>query len=86
MFDWFVFTEKPVLILLSKSDKLSRQESNKQFANVSVVLNSSYPNCSARLFSSVTGLGVDKARHFVSGLLIAPDAPEVEAPNTSAPA
>jgi len=86
MLDWFAPTEKPVLILLSKSDKLSRQESNKQFANVSVVLNSSYPNCSARLFSSVTGLGVDQARHFVSGLLIAPDAPEVEAPNTSAPA
>jgi GTP-binding protein len=86
MLDWFAPTEKPVLILLSKSDKLSRQESNKQFANVSAVLNNSYGNCSARLFSSVTGLGVDQARHFVSRLLAAADAPEVEAPNTSAPA
>jgi len=86
MLDWFAPTEKPVLILLSKSDKLSRQESNKQFANVSRVLNNSYGNCSARLFSSVTGLGVDQARHFVSRLLAAVDAPEVEIPNTSAPA
>src|SRR6185295_14488748 len=83
MLDWFAPTEKPVLILLSKSDKLSRQESNKQFANVSAVLNSSYPNCGARLFSSVTGLGVDQARHFVSGLLTAADAPDVEAPKHS---
>jgi GTP-binding protein len=78
MLDWFAPTEKPVLILLSKSDKLSRQNRTSS-SRMYVVLNNSYGNCSARLFSSVTGLGVDQARHFVSRLL-APRTPRKSRP------
>jgi len=69
MLDWFAPTAKPVLELHSKSDKLSHQESAKQLAHVQAALERSYPNCTARLFSSVTRLGVNAARQFVAGLL-----------------
>ena len=69
MLGWFVPTGKPVLVLLSKADKLSRQESARQLAHVQAALDRTYPNCSAQLFSSVTRLGVDQAKHFVARLL-----------------
>jgi GTP-binding protein len=86
MLDWFAPTGKPVLILLSKSDKLSRQETTRKIAEVSAVLGSRYPNCSAQLFSSVTRLGVDQARYFVAGLLTSAEASNGQALNTRVPA
>jgi GTP-binding protein len=69
MLEWFAGTGKPVRILLSKADKLTRQEQAKQLRTVDQALAAAHPNSSAQLFSSVTGQGVDQARAFVEALL-----------------
>ena len=69
MLNWFAPTGKPVRILLSKADKLTRQEQTKQLRLVESVLVRDHPNCSAQLFSSVSMLGVEAAQAFVEGLL-----------------
>ena len=65
MLDWFVPTGKPVHILLTKSDKLSRQKSRTALDQVNAFLSSSYPQCTAQLFSSLSKQGVDE----VTGVL-----------------
>ena len=65
MLDWFVPTGKPVHILLTKSDKLSRQKARTAFDQVNAFLRSSYPQCTAQLFSSLSKQGVDE----VTGVL-----------------
>jgi GTP-binding protein len=83
MLEWFGPTGKPVRILLSKADKLSRQEQASQLREVHTELDAAYPNASAQLFSSVSRLGVDEACRFVEGLLggdLPGDAPAVPAP------
>jgi GTP-binding protein len=77
MLDWFGTTGKPVRILLSKADKLSRQEQALQLRGVQSELTASYPNATAQLFSSLSRLGVDEACSFVEDLLgQAPPAPQ----------
>jgi GTP-binding protein len=78
MLDWFAATGKPVRILLSKADKLTRQEQVQQLRVVNEALAAAHPHSSAQLFSSVTHLGVDAARAFVEALLQGPEptAPE----------
>lgn len=61
MLDWFASTGKPVHILLTKSDKLSRQQTRDILKNVLLLLCETYPQCSVQLFSSVTGEGVEEA-------------------------
>ena len=61
MLDWFGSTGKPVHVLLTKADKLSRQQSAKILKNVLLLLCETYPQCSVQLFSSMTGEGVDEA-------------------------
>jgi GTP-binding protein len=61
MLDWFASTGKPVHILLTKSDKLSRQQSRDILKNVLLLLRETYPQCSVQLFSSMTGEGVEEA-------------------------
>lgn len=65
---WFAPTEKPVLILLTKADKLTRQHAARQLALVQERL-ADVPTCQVQLFSSVSGLGVEAARAFVQALL-----------------
>jgi len=65
---WFAPTNKPVLLLLTKADKLTRQDAARQLAAVRVQL-ADLPNCQVQLFSSVSGLGVDEARAFIEELL-----------------
>ena len=61
MLDWFASTGKPVHILLTKSDKLSRQQTRDILKNVLLLLCETYPQCSVQLFSSMTGEGVEEA-------------------------
>ena len=61
MLDWFGSTGKPVHVLLTKADKLSRQQSAKILKNVLLLLCETYPQCSVQLFSSMTGEGVEEA-------------------------
>jgi GTP-binding protein len=67
LLDWFSPTGKPVLVLLTKADKLTRQQAAAQLRSVSNALN----ECEVVLFSSVSGLGVEEARRFVERLLSA---------------
>ncbi len=60
MLDWFVPTGRPVHVLLSKSDKLSRQEATKTLADVRAQL-LKYPQCSVQLFSSLKKQGLEEA-------------------------
>ena len=59
---WFGTTEKPIHVLLTKSDKLTRNEANKKLKMVSDILCSRYSRLSVQLFSSSNKTGVDEAR------------------------
>jgi GTP-binding protein len=67
LLDWFAPTGKPVLVLLTKADKLTRQQAAAQLRTVRNSLN----GCEILLFSSLSGLGVEEARSFVERLLSA---------------
>jgi len=69
LLDWFAPTAKPVLALLTKADKLSRQQARRQLDTVCGVLERAYPGAHAILFSAVSRLGVEAAQGFVAGLL-----------------
>lgn len=68
LLDWFAPTGKPILILLTKADKLTRQQAATQLTMVQRAL----PGQQVILFSSVSGEGVDQARQFVERLLELP--------------
>ncbi len=61
MLDWFTPTGKPVHVLLTKADKLTRQQAGKTLQNVLVILGETYPQCSVQLFSSASKKGVEEA-------------------------
>jgi GTP-binding protein len=60
LLDWFLPTGKPVHILLTKSDKLSRQQATTQLATVRSALEARGQGLSAQLFSSLKRTGVDE--------------------------
>jgi GTP-binding protein len=59
MLDWSISIGLPCHILLSKADKLSRNQASQQFAAVRKDLP---PNTSVQLFSALSGQGVEDAR------------------------
>ena len=61
MLDWFLPTGKPVHILLSKADKLNKQQANNALHHVAETLALFYPQCTVQLFSSVSKIGLDEA-------------------------
>ncbi len=61
MLDWFTPTGKPVHILLTKADKVNRQQAGKVLRNVLNFLGETYPQCSAQLFSSASKKGINEA-------------------------
>jgi GTP-binding protein len=67
MLDWFAPTGKPVHVLLTKSDKLSRQQATLTLRRVKSHLDAHYPNCSVQLFSSLKKMGVDEAENVIAG-------------------
>ena len=60
--DWFSTTEKPIHVLLTKSDKLKRTEVQKKLKLVSDMLSSQYSQVSVQTFSSLNRDGLDQAR------------------------
>jgi GTP-binding protein len=62
MLEWFGTTGKPVHVLLTKADKIGRQQQVKQQNEARHQLAKILPHASAQLFSSVTGDGVEEAR------------------------
>ena len=64
MLGWFGPTQKPIHVLLTKADKLTRQESAKVLREVSEFLGE-YPNCSVQLFSSLKKIGMEEAENVI---------------------
>jgi GTP-binding protein len=69
MLDWFATTGKPVHILLTKSDKFSRQQSTLTLMKVKAYLAENYPQCSVQLFSSLKKQGVEEAEAVIAAWL-----------------
>ena len=61
MLDWFAQTGKPIHILLSKADKLTRQEQALALREVQLALAKISDNCTLQLFSSLKRTGVGEA-------------------------
>lgn len=61
MLDWFTPTGKLVHILLTKADKLSRQQAMRTLKEVQSFLRENYPSCTVQLFSSMTANGSEEA-------------------------
>jgi len=65
LLDWFAGTGKPVHVLLTKADKLSRSKAIMQYKQVVKRLNVSHPTCTVQLFSSSNGWGLEEARSVI---------------------
>ena len=61
MLDWFAATGKPIHVLLSKADKLTRQEQATVLRGVETALAEIGENCSVQLFSSLKHTGIEEA-------------------------
>jgi GTP-binding protein len=81
MLDWFGPTGKPIHVLLTKSDKLSRSEAMHTLAAVRKELQQAWGNCSVQLFSSLKKQGVEEAEKVI-GLWLNP--PEDQVPDAVA--
>jgi len=85
MLEWFGPTGKPIHVLLTKSDKLSRSEAMKTLAAVRKELQENWGNCTVQLFSSLKKQGVEEAETIINAWLNpVSDAPEDEVPNAVA--
>lgn len=71
MLDWFSPTGRPIHVLLTKSDKLSRNEANKTLLAVRKELDEHWGNCTVQLFSSLKKQGVQEAESIIGKWLFA---------------
>jgi GTP-binding protein len=69
MLDWFAPTGKAVHVILTKSDKLARQQAKKVLKEVETFLQESYPQCTTQLFSSLAREGIEEATSVLGGWL-----------------
>jgi GTP-binding protein len=69
MIDWFGETGKPIHILLSKADKLTRNEAAQTLRRVKEALAARGGPCSVQLFSSLKRAGVEEAEAVLAGWL-----------------
>jgi GTP-binding protein len=65
MLDWFGPTGRPIHILLTKSDKLSKSQAGAALREVRDTLRDSYPQCTVQLFSSLKKLGAEEAEAII---------------------
>jgi len=76
MLDWFAVTLRPVHVLLTKADKLSRQAAQRQLTETRNALSRLYPSASVQLFSSASLQGLNEARQALARLLDGHGRPE----------
>ncbi|MFZ5503804.1 MAG: ribosome biogenesis GTP-binding protein YihA/YsxC [Pseudomonadota bacterium] len=69
MLDWFAPTGKPMHVLLTKSDKLSRQQATATLNRVKSYLEEHFPQCSVQLFSSLKKSGTEEAEGVIANWL-----------------
>lgn len=67
MLDWFLTTQKPVHIMLTKADKLSRYQADTTLNKVKSSLALHYPTVSVQLFSSTKATGLEEANKTIEG-------------------
>lgn len=82
MIDWFVPGGRPIHVLLTKSDKLSRNEAATTLARVRRELAALGPQISVQLFSSLKKVGMEEVEHKLADWLGLPmeDLPAIPAP------
>lgn len=83
MLDWFGPSGKPIHVLLTKSDKLSRSAAMLTLNAVRKELNTTWGNCSVQLFSSLKKQGVEEAEAVIGKWLFPPQDHTTEAPSES---
>jgi GTP-binding protein len=69
MLEWFATTGKGVHILLTKADKLSRQQATNTLREVRGALREGFPQCTVQLFSSLKRQGLEEAEAAIAKLL-----------------
>ncbi len=69
MLDWFSPSGKPIHVLLTKSDKLSRNAATQTLQAVKKELQSTWGNCTIQLFSSLKKQGVEEAEAVIGAWL-----------------
>ncbi len=69
MIEWFRPTGRPIHVLLSKADKMSRQEQTKTLRAVKAELAKLGAGFSAQLFSSLKKSGIEEAEAVLAGWL-----------------
>ncbi len=69
MLGWFAPTGRPIHILLSKADKLSRQQSLETLRQVKKALLAFGDNCTVQLFSSLKKTGIEEAEAAIAKML-----------------
>jgi GTP-binding protein len=72
MIDWFVPSGRPIHALLTKCDKLSRNEAAATLAAVRREVAALGPQISVQLFSSLKKIGMEEVEHKVAGWLNLP--------------
>jgi GTP-binding protein len=70
LLDWAAPLERPVLVLLAKSDKLSRMQALRTLESGRTILAANYPRASIQLFSAASGLGVTAARTAIARWMV----------------
>lgn len=65
MLDWYSPSGKPIHVLLTKSDKLSRQAGTQVLRDVKKELETHWGNTSVQLFSSLKKQGVEEAESVI---------------------
>lgn len=82
MIDWFVPGGRPIHALLTKCDKLSRNEAAATLASVRREVATIGPQISVQLFSSLKKIGMEEVEHKVAGWLGLPseDLPAIPTP------
>lgn len=80
MLAWFAQTGKPIHILLSKADKLTRQEQALAMREVEQALARITDNCTVQLFSSLKRTGVGEAEAVLGKWLAMEAKPDVAPP------
>ena len=68
MLGWFSPRQLPVRVLLTKSDKLTKNEAAATLSKIRSSLATEYPQASVQLFSSLKKQGVDEAEDWIATL------------------
>ncbi|MGB4466800.1 MAG: ribosome biogenesis GTP-binding protein YihA/YsxC [Azovibrio sp.] len=85
MMDWYLPTGRPIHVLLSKADKLSRQEQTKVLRQVKQALAELSERCSVQLFSSLKKTGVEECEDVLGAWLDIPVPPRKKPPVKGGP-